>query len=94
MNWKLEKERERERMREESNYNSIFKSPCKNLRGLKGLNSIVNNNNSDASSYAEEIINDRELAQRRAEEAGTNYYAIYLSPLQLENYFYSLVSWE
>ncbi|PSS14296.1 Kinesin-like protein [Actinidia chinensis var. chinensis] len=61
-------------MREESNYNSIFKSPCKNLRGLKGLNSIVNNNNSDASSYAEEIINDRELAQRRAEEAASRRY--------------------
>lgn len=66
-------------MPQESNYNSVFSPPSKNLRGLKGLNSLVNNNNNsnnngngitDASSYAEEIINDRELAQRRAGEAG------------------------
>ncbi|KAL6975141.1 hypothetical protein U1Q18_023936 [Sarracenia purpurea var. burkii] len=56
-------------MPQESNYNSIFSSPCKNLRGLKGLNSLTNGNNSDAS-YAEEIINDHELAQRKAGEAG------------------------
>ncbi|GFZ12697.1 kinesin-like protein 1 [Actinidia rufa] len=65
-------------MLEESNYKSILKSSCKNLRGLKGLNSIVNHNNrnhnNDASSNAEEIINDHELAQRRAEEAASRRY--------------------
>lgn len=78
-------------MPQESNYNSVFSPPSKNLRGLKGLNSLVNNNNnngngiSDASSYAEEIINDRELAQRRAGEAGN----IKLrSHKPLKNYFF------
>ncbi|KAI8557423.1 hypothetical protein RHMOL_Rhmol04G0009700 [Rhododendron molle] len=70
-------------MPQESNYSSVFSPPSKNLRGLKGLNSLVNNNNnnnnngngiSDASSYAEEIINDRELAQRRAGEAASRRY--------------------
>lgn len=53
-------------MPQETNYSSsILTSPCKNLRGLK---SLVSNN--EASSYTEEIINDYELAQRKAEEAG------------------------
>ncbi|KAJ6313809.1 hypothetical protein OIU78_017452 [Salix suchowensis] len=51
-------------MPQETNNGSIFTSPCKNLRGLKGLMS------SNEASYTEEIINDRELAQRKAEEAG------------------------
>lgn len=41
---------------------SIFNSPNKNLRGLKSL--IYN------ATHADEIISDRELAQRKAEEAG------------------------
>lgn len=69
-------------MPQESNYNSIFNSPCKNLRGLKGLNSIINNNNNNNNSnsngtdcsYAEEIINDHELAQRKAGEAASRRY--------------------
>ena len=51
-------------MPQETNNGSIFTSPCKNLRGFKGLMS------SNEASYTEEIINDRELAQRKAEEAG------------------------
>ncbi|KAJ0103181.1 hypothetical protein Patl1_03775 [Pistacia atlantica] len=52
-------------MPQETNYSSsILISPCKNLRGLKTL---VSNNE---ASYTEEIINDYELAQRKAEEAG------------------------
>lgn len=43
---------------------SVFASPCKNLRGLK---SVASNNE---ASYTEEIINDYELAHRKAEEAG------------------------
>lgn len=43
--------------------NSIFNSPNKNLRGLKGL--IYN------ATHADEIISDRELAQRKADEAGS-----------------------
>ncbi|KAF5949615.1 hypothetical protein HYC85_011608 [Camellia sinensis] len=69
-------------MPQESNYNSIFNSPCKNLRGLKGLNSIINNNNNNNNSnsngtdcsYGEEIINDHELAQRKAGEAASRRY--------------------
>lgn len=52
-------------MPQESNWDSVFFSPSKNLRGLKGL--ICNNNNNEA----DEIINDHELAQRKADEAGT-----------------------
>lgn len=52
-------------MPQETYSSSIFNSPNKNLRGLKGL--IYNNTN---TPYAEEIINDRELAQRKADEAG------------------------
>ncbi|XP_048235621.1 kinesin-like protein KIN-14F isoform X2 [Ricinus communis] len=51
---------------ETTNSGIILTSPCKNLRGLKS--SISNN---DASYAAEEIINDRELAQRKAEEAAS-----------------------
>lgn len=58
-------------MPQESNSNgSIFFSPSKNLRGLKGL--IYNS--SDDAVYAEEIINDRELAQRKAGEAAARRY--------------------
>lgn len=53
-------------MPQESNWDSVFLSPNKNLRGLKGL--ICNNN---SNNEVEEIINDRELAQRKADEAGT-----------------------
>ncbi|XP_052207437.1 kinesin-like protein KIN-14F [Diospyros lotus] len=78
-----EEEEIEERMPQESSnyYGSIFTSPGKNLRGLKGLNSIIGNNNnsnsnsSDASSFAgDEIINDHELAQRKAEEAASRRY--------------------
>lgn len=53
-------------MPQESDHNSILNTPCKNLRGLKAL--IANNNE---ASYTEEIIDDHELAQRKAGEAGT-----------------------
>ncbi|GMH05841.1 hypothetical protein Nepgr_007681 [Nepenthes gracilis] len=53
-------------MPQETSYsNSIFTSPCKNLRGLKAL--VCN-------ETTEEIINDDELAQRKAEEAATRRY--------------------
>lgn len=52
------------KMPQETNCGSIFTSPCKNLRGLK--TSVSNNE----ASFSEEIINDYELAQRKAEEAG------------------------
>ncbi|CAK9145059.1 unnamed protein product [Ilex paraguariensis] len=55
---------------QESNLNAKFNSPCKNLRGLKAL---IANNNPDTSS-TEEIINDHELAQRKAEEAASRRY--------------------
>lgn len=56
-------------MPQESNTNSMFtSSPCKNLRGLKAL--IANNE----ASNTEEIINDHELAQRKAEEAASRRY--------------------
>ncbi|XP_051126071.1 kinesin-like protein KIN-14F [Andrographis paniculata] len=50
-------------------YSSIFNSPSKNLRGLKSL--IYNNGNAPG---AEEIINDHELAQRKAEESASRRY--------------------
>ncbi|KAJ7963561.1 Kinesin-like protein [Quillaja saponaria] len=56
-------------MPQESSCNSIFTSPSKNLRGLKAL---ISNNNE--ASYTEEIINDHELAQRKAEEAASRRY--------------------
>ena len=52
-------------MPQETNCNSIFSSPGKSLRGLKSLAS-----NNEAAGYVEEIINDHELAHRKAEEAG------------------------
>lgn len=55
-------------MPQENDANSILISPCKNLRGLKAL--IANNE----ASYTEEIINDLELAQRKAEEAASRRY--------------------
>jgi len=55
-------------MRQESNGNATFSSPVKSLRGLKAL---VSNGDHQASA-AEEIINDDELAQRKAGEAGTS----------------------
>lgn len=54
-------------MPQETNSNSLFTSPSKNLRGLKALVS----NNEAPFAFTEEIINDYELAQRKAEEAGT-----------------------
>ncbi|KAF5728491.1 Kinesin-like protein 1 isoform 2 [Tripterygium wilfordii] len=54
-----------------SNPTSIFTSPSKNLRGLKAL--VPNTNNNEAS-YTEEIINDDELALRKAEEAASRRY--------------------
>ncbi|XP_011095593.1 kinesin-like protein KIN-14F isoform X2 [Sesamum indicum] len=56
-------------MPQESYSSSIFSSPSKNLRGLKGL--IYNNS---GAPYAEEIISDRELAHRKAEEAALRRY--------------------
>ncbi|KAL3508328.1 hypothetical protein ACH5RR_027729 [Cinchona calisaya] len=52
-----------------SNSSSTFFSPNKNLRGLKGLMYSSND-----AVYAEEIINDRELAQRKAGEAAARRY--------------------
>lgn len=49
-----------------SNSNFTTNSPCKNIRGIKALNS----QNEAPYSFTEEIINDFELAQRKAEEAG------------------------
>ncbi|KAA8523524.1 hypothetical protein F0562_009947 [Nyssa sinensis] len=54
---------------ESSNSNSIYNTPCKNSRGLKSLIS-----NSNEASYTEEIINDLELAQRKAGEAASRRY--------------------
>ncbi|XP_073280670.1 kinesin-like protein KIN-14F [Primulina huaijiensis] len=48
---------------------SKFSSPGKNLRGLKGL---IHSNGE--TSYPEEIINDRELAQRKADESAARRY--------------------
>ncbi|XAR67331.1 Minus-end-directed kinesin ATPase [Bertholletia excelsa] len=59
-------------MPQENSYGLPFSSPSKNLRGLKGLNSIINNNSNNGDvSYADEIIDDRELAQRKAGEAAS-----------------------
>ena len=54
---------------ESGNSNSNFTSPGKNLRGLKALIS----QNEAPYSYTDEIINDYELAHRKAEEAGPYY---------------------
>ena len=45
---------------EVSTNSMIYSTPSKNLRGLKGL-----------TNGTEEFIDDRELAQRKAEAAGT-----------------------
>lgn len=55
-------------MPQECDTHSILISPCKNLRGLKAL--VANHE----ASYAEEIINDHELAQRKAGEAASRRY--------------------
>lgn len=60
---------EEEKMPQETNCNSIFSSPGKSLRGLKSLAS-----NNEAAGYVEEIINDHELAHRKAEEAASRRY--------------------
>lgn len=69
-------------MPQEGGLDSKFFSPNNKLRGLKGLISYNNtnhnsNNNNNANGnvagaggVADEIINDHELAQRKAEEAG------------------------
>ena len=71
-------------MPQESNCNSIFSSPGKSLRGLKTLAS-----GNEAAGYVEEIINDNELAHRKAEEAGIafSFLLIYFK-FFLYTYFY------
>ncbi|XP_049342890.1 kinesin-like protein KIN-14F [Solanum verrucosum] len=62
-------------MPQESNQNqsnSLFNSPVKNLRGLKG--NLGYNSSSNEVSYTEEMFNDRDLAQRKAEEAAARRY--------------------
>ncbi|XP_015163638.1 kinesin KP1 isoform X1 [Solanum tuberosum] len=62
-------------MPQESNQNqsnSLFNSPAKNLRGLKG--NLGYNSSSNEVSYTEEMFNDRDLAQRKAEEAAARRY--------------------
>lgn len=49
--------------------NSKLISPNKNVKGLKALFAICNND----QPSSEEVINDHELAQRKAEEAGINF---------------------
>ncbi|XVE50907.1 hypothetical protein DITRI_Ditri01bG0201000 [Diplodiscus trichospermus] len=56
-------------MPQETNSNQNFASPSKNLRGLKSLVS----NNFEASN-TEDIFNDNDLAQRKAEEAASRRY--------------------
>lgn len=51
--------------------NQIFASPSKNLRGLKAL---VSNSFDQASNTHEDVFNDNELAQRKAEEAASRRY--------------------
>ncbi|OMP06953.1 hypothetical protein COLO4_07750 [Corchorus olitorius] len=57
-------------MPQESNSNPIFTSPSKNLRGLKALPSTINVD----ASHTEDVFNDNELAQRKAEEAALRRY--------------------
>ncbi|MCD7450556.1 hypothetical protein HAX54_007209 [Datura stramonium] len=64
------------KMPQESNQNqsnSLFNTPVKNLRGLKG-NLAYNCSSNEASYTAEEMFNDRDLAQRKAEEAAARRY--------------------
>ncbi|XP_022716667.1 kinesin-like protein KIN-14F [Durio zibethinus] len=56
-------------MPQETNSNPIFTSPSKNLRGLKAL--VANN---VEASHTEDVFNDNELAQRKAEEAASRRY--------------------
>ncbi|XP_038896898.1 kinesin-like protein KIN-14F [Benincasa hispida] len=49
--------------------NSKLMSPNKNVRGLKALVAICNDHASSDSAISEEVINDHELAHRKAEEA-------------------------
>ncbi|KAL5548731.1 hypothetical protein UlMin_003962, partial [Ulmus minor] len=59
-------------MPQESKSNPIlFTSPCKNTRGLKTLNS---SNEPSSYTFNDEIINDFELAHRKAEEAASRRY--------------------
>lgn len=59
--------------------NSKLMSPNKNVRGLKALVAICNDHASSDSAISEEVINDHELAHRKAEEAGINLYFIALT---------------
>ncbi|XP_069143687.1 kinesin-like protein KIN-14F isoform X1 [Solanum lycopersicum] len=62
-------------MPQESNQNqsnSLFNSPVKNFRGLKG--NLGYNSSSNEVSNTEEMFNDRDLAQRKAEEAAARRY--------------------
>ncbi|XP_060187485.1 kinesin-like protein KIN-14F [Lycium barbarum] len=52
--------------------NSLFNSPVKNLRGLKG--NLGYNCSSNEASYTEQMFNDRDLAQRKAQEAASRRY--------------------
>lgn len=57
-------------MPQEISANSVMlNTPSKNSRGLKALNSLTNG--------VEEFIDDRELAQRKAEAAGTFYFTFF-----------------
>ncbi|CAK9308633.1 unnamed protein product [Citrullus colocynthis] len=51
--------------------NSKLMSPNKNVRGLKALVAICNDHASSDSAISEEVINDHELAHRKAEEAAS-----------------------
>lgn len=59
----------------ESSNSAASNTPAsKNLRGLKAINSIINNNNiinCGEVLFADEIIDDHELAQRKAEESAS-----------------------
>lgn len=60
-------------MPQESLLSSIFASPHKRGLNLKGSASVCNNNEASYPVMAEESINDHELAQRKAGEAGINF---------------------
>ncbi|XVF77000.1 hypothetical protein PTKIN_Ptkin14bG0004900 [Pterospermum kingtungense] len=55
---------------ETNSSNQIFASPSKNLRGLK----VLVSNSFDQASNTEDVFNDNELAQRKAEEAASRRY--------------------
>ena len=74
-------------MPQETNCNSIFSSPGKSLRGLKSLAS-----NNEAAGYVEEIINDHELAHRKAEEAGICFiYLFFCFNIYIINFFINTI---